>query len=108
MGGPPSGGMDIPPNSPMGGGPYIPPNSPMGLPGYAGGGQIRPPTTGGFVSRDLSPSNGSRTDDVDAKLNAGEFVIPRDVAAWKGKEYFYKLIQQARKGHGPQPTGYRQ
>jgi len=63
------------------------------------------PTQGGFVSRELSPSGGSRTDDVEARLNAGEFVIPKDVSAWKGKEFFYKLIQQARKNRatGGQP-----
>jgi hypothetical protein len=73
----------------------------------AGGGQAgRPePTRGGFVSRELSPSSGSRTDDVQARLNAGEFVIPKDVAAFKGKEFFYKLIAQARKNRtgGGQP-----
>lgn len=63
--------------------------------GQAGG--IAEPTSGGFVSRELSPSGGSRTDDVNARLNAGEFVIPKDIAAWKGKEFFYKLIAQARK-----------
>jgi hypothetical protein len=86
-------------------------NGPMMM---AAGGQVRPPTTGGFVSHDLSPSNGAQTDDVDAKLNAGEFVIPRDVAAWKGKEFFHKLIAAARKlrANGGQPlqrqTGYNQ
>ena len=68
------------------------------------GGRVRPPraepTQGGFVSRELSPSGGSRTDDVNARLNAGEFVIPKDVAHWKGKEFFYKLIAQARKNRG--------
>jgi len=52
-------------------------------------------------------------DDVDARLNAGEFVIPKDVATWKGKEFFYKLIKQAREvgqngGQKPQQTGYGQ
>ena len=71
------------------------------------------PTQGGFVSRELSPSGGSKVDDVQARLNAGEFVIPKDVAHWKGKEFFYKLIAQARKnrsGGNEQPqkpqTGY--
>ena len=70
----------------------------------AGGGQVEP-TQGGFVSRELSPSGGSKTDDVQARLNAGEFVIPKDVAHWKGKEFFYKLIAQARKNRsgGGQP-----
>lgn len=79
------------------------------------GGQVGRPnpqqaTQGGFVSRELSPSGGSQTDDVNARLNAGEFVIPKDVAMWKGKEFFHKLIEQARKtgqqGGGQQPTGY--
>lgn len=52
---------------------------------------------GGDVSYDDSPSGGAQTDDVQANLNAGEFVIPKDVAAWKGQEFFYKLMAQARK-----------
>jgi len=61
----------------------------------AGGGEE--PTQGGFVSHELSPSAGAEVDDVQARLNAGEFVIPKDVAAWKGQEFFYKLMAQARK-----------
>jgi hypothetical protein len=73
--------------------------------GFAEGGDVpvqqtpggEEPTQGGFVSQELSPSAGSRVDDVDARLNAGEFVIPKDVAAWKGQEFFYKLMATARK-----------
>jgi hypothetical protein len=73
--------------------------------GFAEGGDVpveqtpggEEPTQGGFVSQELSPSAGSKVDDVDARLNAGEFVIPKDVAAWKGQEFFYKLMAQARK-----------
>ena len=54
-------------------------------------------TTGGQVPRHASPSGGRQTDDVAARLNAGEFVIPRDVAAWKGQEFFQNLINQSRK-----------
>jgi hypothetical protein len=93
---------------------------PQRLPQMQRGGRVgyRPEATrGGFVSRELSPSNGSKVDDVNAQLNAGEFVIPKDVTAYKGKEFFYKLIAQARKlqatgGAKPQPkpngqrTGY--
>jgi len=81
----------------------MPPPASGGMPRpqrMAGGGAAgrRPePTQGGFVSRELSPSNGSKVDDVQARLNAGEFVIPKDVATWKGKEFFYKMIAQARK-----------
>jgi hypothetical protein len=53
-------------------------------------------TTGGHVDSNLSPSRGAITDDVPARLNAEEFVVPRDVARWKGEEFFHKLIQQSR------------
>ncbi len=69
--------------------------------GYAQGGGVLPhgngPTTGGFVPRQASPSMGRNTDDISARLNAGEFVVPRDVAAWKGQEYFQKLIEDSRR-----------
>ena len=65
-----------------------------------GGPDPRKATSGGFVSTNLSPSRGAQVDDVDARLNAGEFVIPKDVAQWKGKEFFYKMIEQARKAGG--------
>ncbi len=69
---------------------------------YARGGQVgrRPvgrPTTGGPVPRSASPSRGRQTDDIPARLNANEFVIPRDVAQYKGKEFFHKLIATSRK-----------
>ena len=54
-------------------------------------------TTGGRVPMQASPSQGRQTDDVPARLNAGEFVIPKDVAAWKGQEFFQKLIDGSRK-----------
>lgn len=64
-------------------------------PSYAGGGQ---------VPASASPSHGARVDDVRARgpgnapmhLNANEFVIPQDVALWKGQEFFQKMINQAR------------
>jgi hypothetical protein len=56
-------------------------------------------TPGGGVPIAASPSGGLASDDVDAKLTAGEFVIPKDVAMWKGHEHFQKLIDQARKGN---------
>jgi hypothetical protein len=58
------------------------------------------PTDGGEVPNDASPSNGKAIDDVPARLTAGEFVVPKDVAAWKGEEYFQKLIDQSRKAKG--------
>jgi hypothetical protein len=63
---------------------------------YAAGGEV-PPTTGGMVPQQASPSGGALQDDVPANLNEGEFVVPRDVAMWKGQEFFQKLIDQSRK-----------
>jgi hypothetical protein len=76
--------------------------------GHADAGGGADPTTGGFVSQELSPSAGAQTDDVDARLNAGEFVIPKDVAAWKGQEFFYKLMAQARAMRATAGSGQQQ
>ena len=61
--------------------------------GFARGGAI----PDGQVPMQASPSMGQRTDDVHARLNAGEFVVPKDVAAWKGHEFFQNLIAKSRK-----------
>lgn len=53
---------------------------------------------GGAIPVDASPSRGAITDDIPAKVNAGEFIVPKDVASWKGEEFFQKLIEQSRKG----------
>lgn len=45
-----------------------------------------------YVSPALSPSRGKAIDDVPARLNAGEFVIPKHVVEFKGEEFFHKLI----------------
>ncbi len=69
--------------------------------GYAAGGRVRPrgmiPTSGGAVPRSASPSQGRRTDDIPARLNAGEFVIPRDVTQHFGTKHFQDLIAKSRK-----------
>lgn len=52
---------------------------------------------GGAIPMEASPSRGAITDDIPAKVNAGEFIVPRDVALWKGEEFFQKLIEQSRK-----------
>jgi hypothetical protein len=75
--------------------------------GFAQGGGVLP-TTGGHVPSSASPSAGAQTDDVPARLNAGEFVIPKDVVAHKGTEFFNKMIAQSRKirtGMAGPPTG---
>jgi hypothetical protein len=48
------------------------------------------------VDPSLSPSGGREVDDVPARLNAGEFIVPKDVTSWKGEEFFQKLIDQSR------------
>lgn len=72
---------------------------------YAQGGPVRPQqpqrggipmTTGGGVPLNASPSGGKQTDDVNARLNAGEFVIPKDVATWRGHGSYQKDIDKAR------------
>jgi hypothetical protein len=68
-------------------------------PFYAEGGAVDAgdATQGGAVPVHASPTGGKAVDDVSAKLNVGEFIIPKDVAAWKGQEHFQKLIDQSRK-----------
>jgi hypothetical protein len=66
----------------------------------ADGGMADNMTTGGDVPADASPTGGGAIDDVPARLTAGEFVVPKDVASWKGEEYFQKLIDQSRKAKG--------
>lgn len=72
---------------------------------YAKGGAVSPGQFAGGVSPNQSPSGGAATDDVQmpiaggagrAHLNVDEFVIPKDVAKWKGQEFFQKLITQSR------------
>lgn len=72
------------------------------------GGMVDNPTLmagGGAVPIEASPSGGAATDDVTAsgpggngaiRLNAGEFVIPKDVVSWEGEKSLQKLIQKAR------------
>jgi hypothetical protein len=77
--------------------------------GYASGGVIPNQTSGGFVPTSASPSQGRRTDDIPARLNAKEFVIPRDVTEHLGTKHFSDLIAKSRKARtgmaGPPPQG---
>ena len=61
------------------------------------------PTTGGFVSKHDSPSNGRQTDDIPARLNAEEFVMPRDTTKYYGHKFFLDLIKKARLATGGNP-----
>lgn len=61
---------------------------------------------GMYVDPSMSPSGGAMTDDVDAqidgdpeqpaKINAGEFIMPKDVVAWRGEAWMQKEIKKAR------------
>lgn len=68
---------------------------------------------GGAIPSSMSPSGGQQVDDVPAQipqtggraqLNVDEFVIPRDVAMWKGQEFFQKMIAQSRKARMGAPA----
>jgi hypothetical protein len=81
---------------------------------YAPGGAIPddPSMMGGdpgtTVPAELSPSNGGIPDDVRAQVddgsqinvNAGEFVIPKDVVSWLGEKGMQQFILKARKEMG--------
>lgn len=60
---------------------------------------------GGSIPEDMSPVPGPR-DTVPAALEVGEYVIPKDVVEWKGKEFFERLTAKARedsRGNGKAP-----
>lgn len=77
--------------------------------GYYGGGYAQGGQVGGDrnVRPSMSPSGGQQTDDVSARLNVGEFVVPKDVVAHKGSEFFTNLIKKSRMNRtgqaGPAP-----
>jgi len=66
------------------------PQTGIPAPSYAGGGAVS--SRGALPA---SPIPGS-TDTKPALLTPGEFVIPHDVAAWKGHEHWYKQMDKAR------------
>jgi hypothetical protein len=70
-------------------------------------------TSGGNLPTAISPSRGAAIDDIRARvnqtgqevrLNADEFIVPQDVAKWKGEEFFQKLIEQSRKAKNVAPA----
>lgn len=64
-------------------------------------------STGGAVPMHASPTAGAAVDDVPARLNAGEFVIPKDVVSWLGEKTMHQLIDKAKKEREvlPQQSG---
>ena len=72
---------------------------------------------GGVIPDEASPSGGAVTDDISAQpgpdtppvqVNAGEFIIPKDVTQWLGEKGIQQLILKARKemggGDGQRPA----
>ncbi|MGZ6363250.1 MAG: hypothetical protein ACXWP0_16370 [Ktedonobacterales bacterium] len=56
---------------------------------------------GGAVPVAAQPKGAPAIDGVPANLTVGEFVIPEDVAKWKGEEFFQGLIKKSREAkHG--------
>lgn len=53
--------------------------------------------TPNMVPPEASPTGGAETDDVVARVNVGEFVMPKDVTAWFGEKFMQNLIEKARK-----------
>jgi hypothetical protein len=72
----------------------LPPPPGENMPGAPPGGDFH---DGMPVPPDASPSQGGAIDDVPARLNVGEFVVPKDVVRWHGEKFFQNLIQKARK-----------
>ena len=60
------------------------------------GGKAGDVTAPGKVPETASPTRGKAIDDVPARLNVGEFVVPKDAVAWKGEEFFQNLIKKSR------------
>lgn len=48
------------------------------------------------VDRGMSPSGGAQTDDVPARLNAGEFVLPADYVRWVGERSLQREIAKSK------------
>lgn len=59
---------------------------------------------GGAIPAEASPTGGAVVDDVNAHVNVGEFIVPKDVVSWKGEEFFQKLIAGSRKAKDTAPA----
>lgn len=73
--------------------------------GFAEGGAVGENVTpGGNIPVEASASRGKAIDDVPAMLTAGEFVVPKDVMAWKGEEFFQNMIKKSREAKPQAPA----
>lgn len=74
------------------------------LSGFEEGGAI-PEPGGQMLDPSMSPSGGAIPDDIPAdiegqmpaRLNAGEFVVPKDVVSWMGEKGMQQMVLKARK-----------
>jgi hypothetical protein len=71
---------------------------------YAEEGGAVPEHSGVPVRESSSPSAGAVPDDVPARVNVGEFIVPKDVVSWKGEEFFQKMIQGSRQAKEAAPA----
>jgi hypothetical protein len=86
--------------------------------GFQEGGAVPEPgmDEGMMLPEEMSPSGGAIPDDIPAeldsgapaRLNAGEFVVPKDVVKWLGEKGLQQIILKARKelqgGNGERPA----
>jgi hypothetical protein len=75
------------------------------IPHYAdGGGAIATgaPPMGATVPVSASPSGGAQQDDVNARVEPGEFVMPETAASWYGEKFLQNLVQKAHKERAEQ------
>lgn len=62
---------------------------------FESGGAVPDVTPGGNVPPTASPSGGAAIDDVPARLNVGEFVMPEEAVSWYGERHFQQLIKKS-------------
>lgn len=76
---------------------------------FAEEGGVIPDEEGQYVDPSMSPSGGAIEDDIDAQvaetgqpaqINAGEFIMPKDVVAWLGEKGMQQIVLKARKEMG--------
>lgn len=81
----------------------------MQLPGMILGGITRMATggmfgaSGGAVPEEASPSRGAITDDVPARIQVGEFIVPEDTVRWVGEKSLHSLIEKSQRERQEMP-----
>jgi len=65
--------------------------------GMAASAAMRKFAEGGAVPMQASPSGGGVTDDVPARVNVGEFIMPKEAVSWFGEKAMHDMILKAQK-----------